>query len=445
MTLTKNKNITVKQPVRHKELTSDVKGKLKLSSDLVNKIHLIHYKVDKNTEWSGILKYKILEGSIEDPENLIILAEDLLLMDIGSSAYTEYDFDTSDEKVANFILDAQLNGSKYGHIHSHHNMRCYFSGTDMGELHDNAPNHDVYLSLIVNYELEANPNWCAKICFITKEVQTGTRKVTNNISYQRFLNGSLNPWNSSVNDKEEEEEVNEEFTALNMIDLVLEEERTSFYQELLDRFEDVKPKKPAYTSYTSPYLNNAVGYTKHWENLPQSKSVNNKKPKNGYEPKSQVKSNKKKKGNRFNNQKDLEFPNPNDTKVWTPNKIFSTKIVEDFILEIINSLPSFKSQNNKINSILTLSTHNFYTYHTNHLKDFLSEQFEYLIFNKFQLALTSPEDETYLHLLGAKIMEVVEENIDFEPMVDVFEEFTEPLTDWDLMGPVETGMLLSEN
>jgi len=120
------KNAIIKQvaSVRNKEVTLPGKGKLILSQVLVNKIHILHAKVARNTEWSGILRYKIQEGNIEDPSNLVLVAEDILLMDIGTSAYTEYNFDTSDKKVVDFILDAQLNGSKYGHIHSHLVIYC---------------------------------------------------------------------------------------------------------------------------------------------------------------------------------------------------------------------------------------------------------------------------------------------------------------------------------
>lgn len=43
-----------------------------------------------------------------------------------------------------------LEECRIGHIHSHNTMGVFFSGTDWGELEDNAPNHNYYLSLIVN-------------------------------------------------------------------------------------------------------------------------------------------------------------------------------------------------------------------------------------------------------------------------------------------------------
>lgn len=49
---------------------------------------------------------------------------------------------------------------------SHNNMKSYFSGTDMGELHNNAPNHTYYLSLIVNNAGE----YVAKLAYIGKQL-----------------------------------------------------------------------------------------------------------------------------------------------------------------------------------------------------------------------------------------------------------------------------------
>jgi hypothetical protein len=43
-------------------------------------------------------------------------------------------------------------------------MSVYFSGTDLDELKENAPNHNIYLSLIVNNYME----FCAKVCFTAK-------------------------------------------------------------------------------------------------------------------------------------------------------------------------------------------------------------------------------------------------------------------------------------
>ena len=51
-------------------------------------------------------------------------------------------------------------------------MAAYFSSTDSAELHDNAPNHAYYLSLIVNYK--DIKDWCAKIAICGEQEVTGT-------------------------------------------------------------------------------------------------------------------------------------------------------------------------------------------------------------------------------------------------------------------------------
>lgn len=150
----------IKNNLKILELASS--PRLIISKELQTKITYLHNKVGKD-EWSGILLYKIVSGDIKDPDNFILKAEDLFLKDIGTSTYTEYEFDENDldmyEEIPNAIE------MKLAHIHSHHNMQTFFSSTDTQELQDNAPNHNYYLSLIVNFDCQ----WCAKIAFIAEK------------------------------------------------------------------------------------------------------------------------------------------------------------------------------------------------------------------------------------------------------------------------------------
>lgn len=101
-----------------------------------------------NVEWSGVM-YHTVTGNYTDPDNFIMTAEYILLMDVGSSAYTEYSF--SDPSFAEALSEKpELMEMKMGHIHSHNTMGVFFSGTDADELMDNAVNYNYYLSLIVN-------------------------------------------------------------------------------------------------------------------------------------------------------------------------------------------------------------------------------------------------------------------------------------------------------
>lgn len=150
-------------PVEKKEEFSyKDKGTLVISAELQRKIEFLHKQVGP-IEWCGVLFYKRLEGDIDEPSKLKLLASDLYLMDIGREAYTEADFD-ADSAVEMWETVNDDYTFKRGLIHTHHNMSTFFSGTDMSELHDNAPTHNYYLSLIVNF----NGVWAAKVAFVAK-------------------------------------------------------------------------------------------------------------------------------------------------------------------------------------------------------------------------------------------------------------------------------------
>jgi hypothetical protein len=68
-------------------------------------------------------------------------------MDIGNGAYTEY---TMNPSVATYMLDHDLMTAYQGHIHSHHSMAAFFSGTDTNELRDGGKDTNHFVSLIVN-------------------------------------------------------------------------------------------------------------------------------------------------------------------------------------------------------------------------------------------------------------------------------------------------------
>ena len=135
-------------------------------------LHKIQYlcRAIARTEWSGVLLYTVT-GSIKRPKSVKIILKDIIPMQKGSAAYTEYSFnekkrDTSgheDRMIDYFNANPKVleENWRVGHIHSHNVMEVFFSGTDMEELEENSASHDFYLSLIVN-------NWMdfkAKIAF----------------------------------------------------------------------------------------------------------------------------------------------------------------------------------------------------------------------------------------------------------------------------------------
>lgn len=71
-----------------------------------------------NVEWSGTLFYDYI-GSIET-DDLVISCKDILLMDIGSSTYTE--FDMSPDVIAYMTEHPELLDCQCGLFHSHNSM-----------------------------------------------------------------------------------------------------------------------------------------------------------------------------------------------------------------------------------------------------------------------------------------------------------------------------------
>lgn len=149
---------------------SDLKLKTIIPDIVLTKIKYLCDKI-REVEWSGILYYKI-NGSIKDPNNIELILVDILLLDIGTKSHTEYSFD--DIFVTNMMNNEELEDCMIGHIHSHNSMSVFFSSEDWSELEDNAPNHNIYLSVIVNNYLDI----CGKVCFIIETQNTNEIKFT---------------------------------------------------------------------------------------------------------------------------------------------------------------------------------------------------------------------------------------------------------------------------
>ncbi|MHC4378966.1 MAG: hypothetical protein ACYS26_20390 [Planctomycetota bacterium] len=120
---------------------------LMISPSLMNEIAYLHSKND-NKEWCGMLFYEEVSGSLFNSD-LVLRAKHIYLLDIGSSAYTA---GSVDMELLDFFEEVpEAEDMRRGFIHTHHNMRAYFSSTDMSELYDNTKHYDYYLSLIVNH------------------------------------------------------------------------------------------------------------------------------------------------------------------------------------------------------------------------------------------------------------------------------------------------------
>lgn len=160
MSMSKTKKNETKKSKSVQVIEIEQKPKLVLSSKLMNLTNYFHNQIGKD-EWSGILFYTV-DGSIRDIDNLTFRAETMMLKDIGTSAYTSYEFDAD---VLDFYdQNPETEDMKLGMIHTHHNMSNYFSSTDMDELKENAPNHNYYLSLIMSFDC----NYSAKLAIYAK-------------------------------------------------------------------------------------------------------------------------------------------------------------------------------------------------------------------------------------------------------------------------------------
>lgn len=136
---------------------------LKINKEVLDQIKYLCKSIPKE-EWSGVLFYTT-KGSITKPNKFSIEIKTILPLDKGTSVFTSYDLD---ERFINFLEEdfEERSTWKVGHIHSHNVMKVFFSGTDIEELLDNAPKHNMYLSLIVNNYME----FVAKVAILAQTV-----------------------------------------------------------------------------------------------------------------------------------------------------------------------------------------------------------------------------------------------------------------------------------
>lgn len=208
----------------------------------MSEINFLHRKIG-GTEWSGILLYSHREGDIKDADNLTLVAEEIFLMDIGSPGYTEYinDVDSILELVDNYPR-YESGELKIGHIHTHHSMGTGFSATDMSELQDNAPSHNYYLSLIVNFKCKPT----AKIATVC-EVERG--KITH----------------PGANDDVEKEVEPEK--RLGVYELIVTQELD---QRFLDRYSLIRKQKKEEEKKKKQRKKRNYSGKKHYPGIPQN-------------------------------------------------------------------------------------------------------------------------------------------------------------------------------
>jgi proteasome lid subunit RPN8/RPN11 len=155
------KSSTTSKKITYPTYEMESKGRLILPVEIINQIMYLHSSIGK-TEWSGLLLYDVISGNPSKPSDFVLKAKHIFLMDVGSAAYTEYETDGDIVDLYDNIEGAME--MKMGHVHSHHDMSAFFSGTDTDELMQNADKHNYYLSLIVNF----SGNYVAKVAFLSE-------------------------------------------------------------------------------------------------------------------------------------------------------------------------------------------------------------------------------------------------------------------------------------
>ena len=210
------KSSTTSKKIAYPTYEMESKGRLILPVEIINQIMYLHSSIGK-TEWSGLLLYDVMSGNPSKPSDFVLKAKHIFLMDVGSAAYTEYETDGDIVDLYDNIEGAME--MKMGHVHSHHDMNAFFSGTDTDELMQNADKHNYYLSLIVNF----SGNYVAKVAFLSE------RKL---VSWMHYTDdhGELKKFKEETNEKT--------MIVVNMI-IQLEYNNQFFY----NRITDIKDKK----------------------------------------------------------------------------------------------------------------------------------------------------------------------------------------------------------
>ncbi len=152
-TITKSPVTTKPTPViKYPVIELKGRGTVIITDYVQKRINMLHEQIG-STEWCAFITYDKVSGSINDPANFIVKIADIYPMGIGSETYTESDNHASelskmDQRIPSYFM------SRTGFCHTHHDMKTFFSGTDLQELHNNVDKYDgdsYYLSLIVNF------------------------------------------------------------------------------------------------------------------------------------------------------------------------------------------------------------------------------------------------------------------------------------------------------
>lgn len=210
-----------------------------------------------DVEWSGVLFYKV-EGAFED-KSLTIRCVDLFQMDIGTSAYTE--FNVSPDMATYMVDHPELleEGIYQGLIHSHNNMATFFSGTDTATLSAEGNDMAHFVSLIVNNA----GKYTAGVTRKYKCVQTVSEKHT------------YPTWNGEVREGVETFDIEEEKLEWFNLDIVFENATDDFETEMMERIKEIKESKK---KVVTPVYKGYPQYGNYGKNIAPTKEVGSTSP-----------------------------------------------------------------------------------------------------------------------------------------------------------------------
>lgn len=205
------------------------------------------------------------KGKITDLDNWEITAEDIFLVDVGTGAYTAYEVDRGAFQAADIVdlyeaFPGLEDGSlKNHHVHTHHGMGAFFSGTDESQLNDRGKLSNYFIMLIVDTKRDKD-TWVARVAFPAKIKQFVKKHMEVSDKHIEFLHNhdEFRPLVLDVPEKEKNEEGTEEKEVLCTMELNIVREAITDRQ--VDPFQERYKKvvAAAVPSYTAPY----VGYGK---------------------------------------------------------------------------------------------------------------------------------------------------------------------------------------
>ena len=351
-----------------------------------------------DVEWSGILFYKV-EGAFED-KSLTIRCVDLFQMDIGTSAYTE--FNVSPDMATYMVDHPELleEGIYQGLIHSHNNMATFFSGTDTATLSAEGNDMAHFVSLIVNNA----GKYTAGITRKYKCVQTVSEKYT------------YPTWNDEVREGVETFDIEEEKLEWFNLDIVFEEATDDFETEMMERIKEIKESKK---KVVTPIYKGYPQYGNYGNNIAPTKGVGSTFPMDKeeyYGEEGRGWYNSKEVKETSGKQSELPFEQPEEEDIDIPYGIITVDkdIVQSIVRQLVTSSIIISNESAVDVKKWANSMENLYRRRFGSVKEFeyfASNYVDYLINYTYDgdvMAVISNDDSTMAALLAHDVREELE-------------------------------------